>query len=86
MAGQSHVRNNSGTYVQQQFDPWRRLSVTAGVRIEDNTTFGASTNPKLGVSLRLRPDTRLRFSTGTGVKVSFRLWTCTNDGEVAEIM
>ena len=68
VAGQPHVRNNSGTYVQQQFDPWRRLSVTAGVRIEDNTTFGASTNPKLGVSLRLRPDTRLRFSTGTGVK------------------
>jgi vitamin B12 transporter len=68
VSGTPHVRNNAGYYAQQQLRVWGRLDLTGGVRIEDNTTFGTSTNPKLGVSLRLRSDLRLRFSAGTGIK------------------
>src|SRR5262249_41209394 len=64
---QRHLRNNTGYYVQQQMEAWGRLNLTAGVRIEDNSTFGISTNPKLGVSLRLPANTRVRFSAGTGL-------------------
>lgn len=62
-----HIRNNTGVYVQDQFERWNRLNVSAGVRVEKNTTFGTSTNPKLGISYRLEPNTRVRFSAGTGI-------------------
>lgn len=68
VAGKRRSRDNTGYYVQQQFGLWNHLDVTAGVRIEDNDSFGTSTNPRLGVSLRLRPATRLRFTAGTGIK------------------
>ena len=54
VGNQAHNRNNTGYYVQQQFEAWDRLNVAAGVRIEDSTTFGTTANPKLGLSLRLR--------------------------------
>lgn len=62
-----HIRNNAGFYLQDQFDRWNRLSITAGVRVEKNTTFGSSTNPKFGVTFRPEASTRLRFSAGTGI-------------------
>ena len=68
VAGKRRSRDNTGYYVQQQLELWSRLNVTAGVRIGDNAVFGTSANPRLGVSLRLRPATRLRFSAGTGIK------------------
>ena len=68
VSGMPHLRNNAGYYVQQQLRVWGRLDLTGGVRIEDNTTFGTSTNPRIGASLRVRPDLRLRFSAGTGIK------------------
>jgi len=68
VAGTPHFRNNTGYYVQQALRVWDRLDLTGGVRIEDNTTFGTTANPKVGASLRLRPDLRLRFSAGTGIK------------------
>lgn len=68
IANQSHDRSNTGYYVQQQFEAWDRLNLTAGLRIEDSTTFETNTNPRVGVSLRLSATTRLRFNAGTGVK------------------
>jgi vitamin B12 transporter len=68
VANQSHLRNNSGFYAQQQVEVWGRLSVTGGIRIENNTTYDTSANPKAGVSLRVARDTRLRFNVGTGIK------------------
>jgi vitamin B12 transporter len=62
-----HTRNNTGFYIQDQFERWNRLNLTAGVRVENNTTFSTSTNPKFGASFRLEPGTRLRFSAGTGI-------------------
>ena len=68
VAGMPHLRNNTGYYVQQQVRAWDRLDLIGGIRIEDNTTFGVSANPRFGASLRVRPDLRLRFSAGTGIK------------------
>ena len=68
VANKRRARDDTGYYVQQQIEAWKRLNVTAGVRIEDNTAFGTSTTPRMAVSFRLRPDTRLRFSVGTGIK------------------
>ena len=75
-----HFRNNYGYYAQQQFDLAGRLNVTAGVRVEDNTTFGTAATPRLAISYRLSDSgpsnrlgqwvgsTRLRFTTGAGIK------------------
>ena len=67
VAGTAYLRNNTGWYVQQQFEAWNRLSVSAGVRLENNTTFGTRANPKAGLSFRIQPSTRLRFAAGTGI-------------------
>jgi vitamin B12 transporter len=68
VAAARHFRNDYGYYVQQQFEAFRRLNVTAGIRIEDNTTYGTAATPRVAVSYRLSPSTRIRFSAGTGIK------------------
>src|SRR5437899_12472038 len=42
-----HFRNNVGYYVQQQFEVANRLNVTAGIRFENNTTFGNTATPRI---------------------------------------
>jgi outer membrane cobalamin receptor len=70
-----HVRrNNQGGYVdlRNQFGP--RLTVTAGVRAEDNASFGTRVVPRAGASYALRRGgdfwgaTRLLTSFGLGIK------------------
>jgi len=68
VANKRRSRDDTGYYVQHQVEAWKRLDITAGVRVEDNTAFGTSTSPRLAISFRLRPDTRLRFSAGKGIK------------------
>ena len=71
-----HGRNNYGYYVQQQLDRLPRLHATAGLRIEDNDSFGVSFNPRLAVSYSLWNGVpgsllgtgRMRVSAGTGIK------------------
>ncbi len=63
-----HFRNNSGYYVQQQFSAANRLNVTAGIRFEHNTTFENAATPRIAVSYRVMPGTRVRFNAGTGIK------------------
>jgi outer membrane cobalamin receptor len=70
-----HVRrNNQGGYIdlRNQFGP--RLTVTAGVRAEDNSSFGTRVVPRVGASYALRQGsdfwgaTRLLTSYGLGIK------------------
>jgi vitamin B12 transporter len=68
VASRRRFRNDYGYYVQQQLRLLGRLDITAGVRVEDNTTFGTSGNPRLALSFRALPATRLRFNAGTGIK------------------
>ena len=68
VATSRHMRNNYGYYIQQQLELNNRVDITAGVRVDDHTTFGTKTNPRAAVSVRVTPATRLRFSAGTGIK------------------
>jgi len=70
-----HVRrNNQGGYVdlRNQFGP--QLTVTAGVRAEDNASFGTRVVPRVGASYAFRKGgdfwgaTRLLTSYGLGIK------------------
>lgn len=68
VATSRYFRNNYGYYAQQQLDAFDKLHVTAGVRVEDNTTFGTVASPRVAVSYSVTPTTRLRFNAGTGIK------------------
>jgi vitamin B12 transporter len=45
-----------------------RISLNGGIRVEENEQFGRFASFQLGSSIRLRPDTRIRFAVGRGVK------------------
>ncbi|MBK9165955.1 MAG: TonB-dependent receptor [Bryobacterales bacterium] len=53
-------------------DEWRllggRLTVSGGVRWEDNSQFGSNFSPKAGAVFRLAPAHRLRFAYGRGFR------------------
>jgi vitamin B12 transporter len=72
--GQHARRNNQAGFLDARWLPISRLTVSAGVRAEDNTTFGTRVVPRAGAVLALRygtgfwGDTRLRFSYGQGIK------------------
>ncbi len=74
VSGDPQSRDNFGYYVQQQLEPVRGLHLTAGLRIEDNDSFGTVASPRLGVSYGVwAPDgffgpARLRFALGRGIK------------------
>ena len=74
VSGEPQSRDNFGYYVQQQLEPVRGLHLTAGLRIEDNDSFGTVASPRLGVSYGVwTPDGffglgRLRFALGRGIK------------------
>lgn len=60
-------RTNAGYYAQAVLDAWP-LTVTAGARIDDNSTFDMHGTYRVGVVYRPRIETRLRASFGTGFK------------------
>jgi vitamin B12 transporter len=69
------TRDNYGYYLQQQVEPAPGFHVTAGIRIENNDSFGTVASPRLGLSyLLLNPSSgpigsgRIRFSAGRGIK------------------
>ncbi len=71
----NRTRDNYGYYLQEQFEPAPGFHVTAGIRIENNDSFGTVASPRLGLSyLLLNPSSgpigsgRIRFSAGRGIK------------------
>ena len=66
-------RNNVGAALQHQM-LWRRLSTTAGARVERNDSFGTAVVPRGSASFMLHSghgpigDTRLRGAAGLGIK------------------
>ena len=71
----ARTRDNYGYYLQQQIEPAPGFHVTAGVRIDDNDSFGTVASPRLGLSyLLVNPASgpigsgRLRFTAGRGIK------------------
>ena len=67
-------RNNQAGYLEARYQFVRRVTVTAGVRAEANTSFGTRVVPRAGVAYTLRfgrdfwGATRLRASYGEGIK------------------
>jgi outer membrane cobalamin receptor len=74
LSGQHARRNNQAGFLDARWLPISRLTLSAGVRAEDNTTFGTRVVPRAGAVLALRygagfwGDTRVRFSYGQGIK------------------
>jgi len=69
-------RNNYGYYLQDQFVTNRRVSLTGGVRLDHNGSFGFAATPRLSVAWLLREPseggfwgmTRPKFNFGLGIK------------------
>jgi outer membrane cobalamin receptor len=74
LGGQHARRNNQAGFLDARWQPWRRLTLSGGVRIEGNDSFGTRGVPRVGVAYALRDGhdfwgaTRLRFSFGKGIK------------------
>ena len=66
-------RNNQAGFLDARWQPIARLTISAGVRADDNANFGTRVVPRAGVSYVLRTasgafgDTRLRASYGQGI-------------------
>ncbi len=66
-------RNNQAGFLDAQWQPISRLTLSAGARAEDNATYGTRVVPRAGASYALRiaqgafGDTRLRGSYGKGI-------------------
>jgi vitamin B12 transporter len=67
-------RNNQGGFLDGRWSPISRLTLSAGARAEDNTSFGTRVVPRAGVVFGLRyakgfwGDTRARVSYGQGIE------------------
>jgi vitamin B12 transporter len=66
-------RNNQAGFLDARWQPIARLTLSAGVRAEDNANFGTRVVPRTGIAYALRMaqgvfgDTRLRASYGQGI-------------------
>jgi len=75
-AGPHNRRNNQGGYLETHYQFSRRLTAIAGVRAEDNASFGTRVVPRTGIAYLARygssdafwNETRLRASYGLGIK------------------
>ena len=67
-------RNNQGGFLDGRWSPISRLTLSAGARAEDNTSFGTRVVPRAGAVYALRygshfwGDTRARVSYGQGIE------------------
>lgn len=72
--GGATARHNQAGYLEARYQPARRLTLTAGGRVEANGFFGTRAVPRVGAMYLLRQGnswwgaTRLRASYGLGIK------------------
>lgn len=72
--GGATARHNQAGYIEARYQPVRRLTLTAGGRVEANGFFGTRAVPRVGAMYLLRQGnswwgaTRLRASYGLGIK------------------
>ncbi|HET6143754.1 MAG TPA: TonB-dependent receptor [Candidatus Acidoferrales bacterium] len=66
-------RNNQSGFLDARWEPFTRLILSAGVRVEDNSDYGTRAVPRAGATYALRTargavgDTRLRATYGEGI-------------------
>ncbi len=75
VAGPDERRNNQAGYIETHYQFTRRLTAIAGVRAEDNASFGTRVVPRTGLAYVAHygndgfwNETRLRASWGLGIK------------------
>jgi len=74
LGGQHTRRNNQAGFFDGRVQPWRRLTLSGGFRVEANQSFGTRVVPRVGAALALRfgqdfwGATRLRLAYGRGLK------------------
>jgi len=62
-------RTNGAYYLQEQLSLFDRLHLAAGLRVEDNSSFGTDVNPRGSVAYVIKETgTKLRGAIGTGIK------------------
>ncbi len=62
-------RDNRGFYLQSQFDWKGRLFLTAGFRVDDNSTFGTEVSPRVSAAYIVPTlETKIRAGYGEGIK------------------
>ena len=62
-------RDTQAFYSQLILDWRERVTLVAGFRLDDSSTFGTEVNPRVGMAYRLPAiETKLRASYGTGIK------------------
>ncbi len=62
-------RNNKAGYLQSQFDWKKQLFLTAGFRVDDNSTFGIEVTPRVSAAYLVPfTATKLRAAYGKGIK------------------
>jgi outer membrane receptor protein involved in Fe transport len=60
--------NNTGLYFQARYTPAPRVNVTVGARYDDNSRYGSSLNPRLGVVAELSDNTTLKLLYGSSFR------------------
>lgn len=57
--------NNIGAFIQGLFTPVKKLAITAGLRYDNNSRFGATVNPRVGAVLNPDKATTIKALFGT---------------------
>ncbi|MGV3507826.1 MAG: TonB-dependent receptor plug domain-containing protein, partial [Sphingobacteriaceae bacterium] len=57
--------HNIGAYLQGQYNPIEKLAVTVGARYDQNSRFGSTLNPRLGLVFKQSPKTIIKALYGT---------------------
>jgi len=70
-----------GIYVQDEFKVFNNLIFNAGVRYDDYTTFGGSTNPRLGLVYNHSEKTALKLLYGQAFRAPSAYELYYNDGD-----
>jgi len=60
--------DTSSLYVQDELTLFEDLTIVAGLRYDDHSTFGSEVNPKLSLMYKFSEDTTLRASAGKAFK------------------
>ena len=72
--------SNHGIYVQDEITLREDLTLYAGLRYDDYETFGSTTNPRLSLVYKLRPQTTLKLLYGTAFRAPTPFENYYNDG------
>ena len=62
------ARYDNGFFANEQYSLTSRISVTAGARLQQSSTFGTEFTPRAAISVRLPTDTYFRVSASRGIK------------------